>query len=644
MPSSRWRSVVRIAGVLLAFAGALFQIQLLGRLFAGRVRYPWDVEWLESSALYQAYRVQKNLYTYGPFKDGYIALNHPPGYPTLLGLVGKVIGVDYTMARAISFLFFVGASALVVRALVRHQRGRVEGWALGAFAVGVAAAGAPVFEAFYDLVREDVMAVFLSVLCAALVDNPAKKMRPRRIALVALVITAIVYTRQPAVFFPVWIVLYVFARHRRTGFMLALAAAALCGLVLVGIQFTSKGWYWMLTIGLMQNHHVTGQRFLLGLDIIYKFAPFIVAIPVATIALAVTRRMSASAALWVGMLVASLPAALLPFAKVGGFSNDFMPLVFLIGPAAAFLVSDLINLLDRRPRAQLAVATSLFAACAAFLFLRNWDIKRFLPSDDHYRRAKAINAKVASLKGGVLCPREPFVPIHNGNNTLEWSDMPYLDMMWSNYGDLNLGGYIDRSKAKWALIMGTEVPLTQRELIARYQYEGPTGEYPTTIIGERSQMRYLLRLQDSEKDARVLFDFEQDLNGWTVTGDAFQITPTKPAWEAQIYGAVGQKLVNSYHPTKKDSATGTLTSPPFTIDRPHLAFRIGGGWRNGTRVELRVNGRTERRANGIFEYNETMLKMVWDVSALMGKEAKLVLIDEDSGSWAHLLFDHVILY
>ena len=74
-----------------------------------------------------------------------------------------------------------------------------------------------------------------------------------------------------------------------------------------------------------------------------------------------------------------------------------------------------------------------------------------------------------------------------------------------------------------------------------------------------------------------------------------------------------------------------------------MVFRIGG-WKPGTRVELRVNGRTERRATGIFEYNEVMIREVWDVKDLMGREAQIVLIDHDPGSWGHLTFDHVVAY
>jgi len=66
MLPSRWHRLVRFAGVALAFAGALWQLSLLGRLFVGRFRYPWDVEWLEIGALYQAHRVEQEIHTHAP--------------------------------------------------------------------------------------------------------------------------------------------------------------------------------------------------------------------------------------------------------------------------------------------------------------------------------------------------------------------------------------------------------------------------------------------------------------------------------------------------------------------------------------------------------------------------------------------------
>jgi len=75
-----------------------------------------------------------------------------------------------------------------------------------------------------------------------------------------------------------------------------------------------------------------------------------------------------------------------------------------------------------------------------------------------------------------------------------------------------------------------------------------------------------------------------------------------------------------------------------------MAMRIGGGWKSKTRVELSIDGKTERKATGIFEGTESMIKLTWDVRPFLGKQARLVLIDEDTEAWGHLLVDHVVLY
>ena len=517
MGSARWGSGVRVGGAAVVVAAAAFQLSLLGRLFVATVRYPFDIEWLESTALYQAYRIMRGLGTYGSPRDGYLPIMHPPGHTAVLALIGRVVGLDYAMARTVSLVCFLGAAALVARALVRHAGGRAEGWALAAFAVGCAAAGVPVIDSFYTLVREDMMAVLLCVAAAALVDGtlpvpgegaPAsRRMRPRRIALVAAAITAIVYTRQPAVFFPLWIVLFVFARHRRSGFLLALAATAACGLCLVALQFASKGWYWMHTVGFLATQPLTRERFAEGFGLVSGFAPFALPILVAALVLAVLRRLSARAVLWVGMLVFSIPAGLLPYAKVGGFTNDLVPTVFLLGPAAAFVVADLLAAVAARPRAALALQASLFAAGAAFLCLRSYDHKRFVPPEESFRSARALDARVASLRGGVIASRHPFLPIHDGDQTPGWSDMPYLDMMWTGYTDLDSRGvHRPRQRALGAPERDGDPGDGEGDRAALPARR--TARRARDADRRRSTPRYLMRRNDQEKDGRVLFDFE----------------------------------------------------------------------------------------------------------------------------------------
>ena len=59
-----------------------------------------------------------------------------------------------------------------------------------------------------------------------------------------------------------------------------------------------------------------------------------------------------------------------------------------------------------------------------------------------------------------------------------------------------------------------------------------------------------------------------------------------------VFGFHGEKLANSYVPNG-DGATGTLTSPEFTIERNFIVFHIGGGAFPGeTGVNLMIDGKT----------------------------------------------------
>lgn len=64
---------------------------------------------------------------------------------------------------------------------------------------------------------------------------------------------------------------------------------------------------------------------------------------------------------------------------------------------------------------------------------------------------------------------------------------------------------------------------------------------------------------------------------WTATGTAFGAGPAAGNVPPQggVAGYAGNGLANSFH--GEDRGTGTLTSPPFTIERPYLNFLVGGG-------------------------------------------------------------------
>src|SRR5262249_30278366 len=89
-----------------------------------------------------------------------------------------------------------------------------------------------------------------------------------------------------------------------------------------------------------------------------------------------------------------------------------------------------------------------------------------------------------------------------------------------------------------------------------------------------------------------------------------------------------------------DASVGTLTSPGFTIQRPYINFKIGGGNHPGkTCINLVVDGNLVRTATG--KNNEKLESDWWEVSELKGKKAHIEIVDHEKGGWGHINIDDI---
>jgi uncharacterized protein (DUF608 family) len=139
----------------------------------------------------------------------------------------------------------------------------------------------------------------------------------------------------------------------------------------------------------------------------------------------------------------------------------------------------------------------------------------------------------------------------------------------------------------------------------------------------------------------VFADFESGSYGdWKKTGTAFGDNPaqgTLPNQQA-VSGFGGKYLVNSF--AGGDGSVGTLTSPEFTIQRPYINFKIGGGNHPGkTCINLQVDGKVVRTATG--RNNEKLEPDWWEVSELKGKKAHIEIVDQEKGGWGHINIDDI---
>ena len=137
-------------------------------------------------------------------------------------------------------------------------------------------------------------------------------------------------------------------------------------------------------------------------------------------------------------------------------------------------------------------------------------------------------------------------------------------------------------------------------------------------------------------------DFEgADYGAWTATGTAFGTGPAQGAMPGQqpVSGYEGHGLVNTF--LGGDDSQGELLSPEFAIERSYINFLIGGGKRPGEAyMALMVDDKVVRGATG--NAKETLSPANWDVRDLMGKKARIRIVDHAGGGWGHINVDQIL--
>jgi non-lysosomal glucosylceramidase len=144
-----------------------------------------------------------------------------------------------------------------------------------------------------------------------------------------------------------------------------------------------------------------------------------------------------------------------------------------------------------------------------------------------------------------------------------------------------------------------------------------------------------------ERPPRVFADFEgEDYGDWTVEGEAFGRRPAAGTLADQqpVSGFQGEGLVNTF--LGGDQPHGRLRSPGFTIERPYIAFLIGGGSHAGrTCIDLVVDSEVVRTASGA--NRERLEPHNWHVEDLLGRQAHIEIVDVESGGWGHVNIDQI---
>lgn len=656
---------VLVAAVVVAAVPGLVQLGWHARIFAGRATFPLDLEWMEGGMLVHAQRIAQGKGIYVEPSLDFIPFLYTPLYSALLAVLSFVAPLGYLMGRLVSIAAFAGALALMVVGCVGETSGR--GPRILAALVGIGGAGAVAASSaftgnFYDLVRSDslLLAFEASALLLALRGQGWKSAAGAG-ALIALGF----FTKQTATILGVGIGLGLLVANVRRGLVYAGAAALVLGGGLALLVRTSGGWFWTYIFKLHQSH---AFRMEAVIDVAWPFTrqfawPLFVALILATVGLALARRLRRSDAILWATAVAGEVAALVGFGTQWADMNAFIPAIFFPAFAAALLTARLLDaaVVGRR-RGTLLVATATVILLgsqslhtAQPMFARNHARNALFPgwpkpSNTLPSLASVVPSAQDRVAAGRLLdelralPSPLFIPFHTYYAVLA-GKRPFVHRMGVRDVEAALGRpkgldqalqdqFFSAIVLDWKSFPGEWPYLDRRYHVVHEFVEGVDAV--RTFAGAQTSPRQLLVPTVEPPPVPVggwrLYDFERgDFAGFSVEGPAFGASPAPaPIGMYGLFAADSGRI--------GPAARGILRSRPFVVDTAHLRFALSGPVDPGLRVTLRCEGAIAASAtpSGAARLEE------WNTTDLVGKTVELVL--EDDSTQGALAADEFVAY
>lgn len=377
-----------ICGAILFLSGFL----VLAFIYAAarRMRYPFDLEWIESGVLTSVQRISqgKPLYT-RPTLD-FIPYVYAPFYFYLAAALSKMTGLNFATLRLVSSLATLGSFGLIYLSVQRETRNKFAASA----AVGLYAGMYAVVGGFFDIGRVDALFVFTVLLALFL----TRRGHP---VVAALAWALAVQTKQSVL--PVALVMLCadWDHPRRILAGVATYISAVAASIAL-LNHLTHGWYSFYVFGIFGGLGTVWRQVALYIPM-YLLAPLSLSFVLNAAAVALTRpRLLRFPGSFYLLGSAVLYSAYWYVAAHRGVFNTMMPLYAWTAILLGISVARLSAWLDRQPSAyaQLSKALLLLMVLAQLSMLV-YNPGQFIPPPDVLADRRAFIRQLASLPGDV---------------------------------------------------------------------------------------------------------------------------------------------------------------------------------------------------------------------------------------------------
>jgi hypothetical protein len=403
--------VLRVGVVVCAIASILVYLVVA----VLRMRYRFELEWLESGSVVQVRRLVDGHALYVRPSITFVPGNYPPVYSYVSAAAAKVFGVGFLSLRLVSFAASIAVFVLIA-VLVRYE---TRTWWAAVAASGVFAACYRIGGAWFDVARVDSLFLFL-VIAGICVVRMARSWPP--IALAALLVVLATFTKQNAIFVAVGLFVYLLHRRWRWAVLYGAVVGGLCVVATVSWNAVTHGWFWFYNYEVTGIHPIVTSR-IAGFWFDDLLSHLALAVIVGASYLILAR--NTDGVLWFYLPVVT--SLVLPtwYVRIhdAAYNNDVLPAYLGIAVLFGLGLHALTQLQVTRPWQRGIAITVLLAGITQFALLR-FDPRAELPTATDQHSGQQLLALLGQAHGDVLVPDHPYYAALVGKST-------YADSIWA---------------------------------------------------------------------------------------------------------------------------------------------------------------------------------------------------------------------
>ena len=377
-----------------------------------RLKYPFELEWIEGGMVDQVQRIINGQSMYVAPNINFVPFLYTPLYFYVSAFASTIFGIGLFPLRLISFL----ASLVSFVSIFLIVREVTKNWWAAFLSTGLFAASFQLTGAWLDIARVDSLFIALWLLFLYFVI----RQKSLAYALLAGVLAAMAFlTKQTALLACLPVIAYLFWENWKRGLTLLTTMLLIIGITTWILNQSSNGWYtfYIFRLQLQQT------EWLPSVLISFWNGDLFVHVPLAIVFVLffLIRKLSQnrlSLLEWLSILIGALAAAFITKAKVGGYYNVLLPAYAAISIFFGLGLNELLKKADQFPidyRARLEIL--IYMACLSQFIILYYSPNVQIPTKADLNAGYELVQFISHVNGNVYLPDHGYLSTLAGKKT-----------------------------------------------------------------------------------------------------------------------------------------------------------------------------------------------------------------------------------